>query len=175
MLYATKEHKMQTDSKQITPTDFRKALGTFATGVTIVTTRTGETIHGLTANAFSSVSLEPPLVLVCVDKKAQSHDLIVAARCFAINILRAEQQSLSEKFAQNKLDGKERFAQVQFTQAHTGAPILANVLSWLDCKLVAAHEGGDHTIVVGEVVALGHGEEAEPLLYFRGRYRKLEA
>lgn len=166
---------MQTDSQQISPSSFRKALGAFATGVTIVTTRVGETIHGLTANAFSSVSLNPPQVLVCVDKKAQSHDLILAARCFAINILRAEQQYLSERFAQNQLAGNERFANVAFSHASTGAPILAQVLSWLDCKLVAAHEGGDHTIFIGEVVALGHGEEAEPLLYYRGRYRRLEA
>lgn len=166
---------MQTDLKQITSPDLRRALGAFATGVTIVTTRAGETIHGLTANSFTSVSLEPPLVLVCVDKRAQSHDLIRTAHCFAINILSAEQRALSEKFAQNKLEGKERFANVHFTQARTGAPILANVLSWLDCKLVAAHESGDHTIFVGEIVALGHGEEAAPLLYYRGQYRNLEA
>ncbi|MEK7727635.1 MAG: flavin reductase family protein [candidate division KSB1 bacterium] len=166
---------MQTDSTPYSPTDFRKALGAFATGVTIVTTRAGEVIHGLTANAFCSLSLAPPLVLVCVDKKAQSHDLIVAGECFAINLLNAEQQPLSERFSQNKLEGKERYAGVDFTQAVTGAPILANVLSWLDCKLVATHDGGDHTIFVGEVVALGNGEEAAPLLYYRSQYRKLEA
>ena len=163
---------MQTDFNAISPSDFRKALGAFATGVTLVTTRAGETIHGLTANAFCSLSLAPPLVLVCVDKKAQSHHLILAGACFAINILSAEQKKLSERFAQNQLDGKERFAGVSYSQAATGAPILNNVLSWLDCRLVATHEGGDHTIFVGEVVALGIGEERKPLLYFRSQYRE---
>lgn len=166
---------MQTDINAISPSDFRQALGAFATGVTIVTTRAGEIIHGLTANAFCSLSLVPPLVLVCVDKKAQSHNLIIAGGCFAINILTAQQKNLSERFAQNHLDGKERFAGVSYAQALTGAPILEHVLSWLDCKLVATHEGGDHTIFVGEVVALGMGEEQAPLLYFRSEYRMLDA
>lgn len=165
---------MQTDFNPISPSDFRQALGAFATGVTIVTTRAGEIIHGLTANAFCSLSLAPALVLVCVDKKAQSHHLIIEGACFAINILSAQQKNLSERFAQNQLDGKERFAGVAYKQALTGAPILEHVLSWLDCKLVATHEGGDHTIFVGEVVALGLGEEQAPLLYFRSQYRALE-
>ncbi len=166
---------MQLVSASVSPLEFRKALGAFATGVTIVTTRAGEVLHGLTANAFCSLSLEPPLVLVCVDKKAQSHNLIITGRCFAINILSARHQSLSERFSQNQLDGNERFAGVAYTQALTGAPILERVLSWLDCKLVAAHEGGDHTIFVGEVVALGNSEDAAPLLYYRSGYRTLEA
>ncbi len=165
---------MQTSSASISPAEFRQAMSAFATGVTIVTTRAGEANHGLTANAFCSLSLNPPLVLVCVDKRAQSHDLIAASGCFAINILRAEQQPLAERFAQNHLDGKERFAAAAYHQAVTGAPILEDVLSWIDCKLTTTHEGGDHTIFVGEVVALGHGAEGAPLLYFRSRYRSLD-
>ncbi len=165
---------MQTPSQPFSPAEFRKVMSTFATGVTLVTTRAGEVIHGLTANAFCSLSLDPPLVLVCVDKQAQSHNLIIEGRCFAINILNANQQALAERFSQNHLEGKERFAGAAYHQAETGAPILENVLSWLDCKLVAAHEGGDHTIFVGEAVALGNGEEAAPLLYFRSQYHNAE-
>lgn len=164
---------MQKPSSSFSSEEFRAAMSTFATGVTVVTTRAEETLHGLTVNAFCSLSLAPPLVLVCVDKKAQSHDFILAGRCFAVNVLSAAQQELSQRFAQNHLNGEARFAGTAHTQAATGAPILEHVLAWLDCKLVAAHEGGDHTIFVGEVVALGHGEKAEPLLYFRSGYHKL--
>lgn len=153
--------------------DFRQVMGTFATGVTIVTTRTGEIIHGLTANAFCSVSLAPPLVLVCVSKTAQSHDLIRQGGCFAVSILGAPQQDVAQRFALDQLPAHERFAGLRLHRAITGAPILEDCLAWLDCKLAAAHEGGDHTIFVGEVVALGQAATLPPLLYFRGNYRTL--
>lgn len=165
---------MQNASPSFSAAEFRAAMSMFATGVTIVTTRAGETLHGLTVNAFCSLSLAPPLVLVCVDKKAQSHDFIIAGRCFAVNVLSAAQQELSQRFAQNHLDGTARFANLAYHHAVTGAPILPQALCWLDCKLVATHEGGDHSIFVGEVVALAQGEASEPLLYFRSQYQKLE-
>lgn len=174
VLYVRVADKMQNASSSFSTAEFRAAMSTFATGVTVVTTRAGEVLHGLTVNAFCSLSLTPPLVLICVDKNAQSHDFIIAGRCFAVNVLGAAQQELSKRFAQNNLDGNARFAGVAHTQAATGAPILAHVISWLDCKLIATHEGGDHSIFVGEVVALGHGEESDPLLYFQSRYQKLE-
>ncbi len=153
--------------------DFRQVMGTFATGVTIVTTRTGEIIHGLTANAFCSVSLAPPLVLVCVSKTAQSHDLIQQGGCFAVNILGAPQREVAQRFALDQLSARERFADLRLRRAVTGAPILKECLAWVDCKLAAAHEGGDHTIMVGEVVALGQAATHPALLYFRGDYRTL--
>lgn len=153
--------------------DFRRVLGAFATGVTIVTTRAGDKIHGLTANAFCSVSLSPPLVLVCVNKDAQSHDLIVQGKCFAVNILNVDQQHIAERFAQEALSGAARFDTLETRAAVTGAPVLGESLGWVDCKLAASHDGGDHTIFVGEVVALGRGEKESPLLYFRGEYQIL--
>lgn len=159
----------------IDPDLFRQVLSQFATGITIVTTRAGEEIHGLTANSFCSVSLTPPLVLVCVDKSAQSHDLIAAGRNFAVNILKASQEELARRFATNNLAADERFVGVQFRTEITGAPILLKSLGWLDCRLFAAYPGGDHTIYVGEVLALGRSQDDDPLLYFQSKYHKFEA
>lgn len=152
---------------------FRKVLSQFATGVTIVTTRQGETIHGLTANAFCSVSLEPPLVLVCVDQQAHSHNIIRQGGNFAVNILNTTQEALSQRFATNYLSAVDRFAGVKFRTEITGAPVLEESLGWLDCKLVAAYPGGDHSIFVGEVVALGQPPGDSPLLYYQSQYQKL--
>ncbi len=152
---------------------FRQVMRQFATGITIVTTRAGEEIHGLTANSFCSVSLEPPLVLVCVDKSAHSHDLIAAGRNFAVNILKASQEELARRFAANNLAAHERFAGIQFRTEATGAPILLESLGWFDCRLFATYPGGDHTIYIGEVLALGRNQDDDPLLYFQSGYRKL--
>jgi flavin reductase (DIM6/NTAB) family NADH-FMN oxidoreductase RutF len=154
---------------------FRQVMGRFATGITIVTTRAGEEIHGLTANSFCSVSLAPPLVLICVDKSAHSHDLIAAGRNFAVNILKASQETLARRFATNNLAANERFAGIQFRTEITGAPILLESLGWLDCRLFATYPGGDHTIYVGEVLALGQNQDDDPLLYFQSSYHKFEA
>jgi flavin reductase (DIM6/NTAB) family NADH-FMN oxidoreductase RutF len=153
---------------------FRQVMSQFATGVTIVTTRDGEEVHGLTANSFCSVSLEPPLVLVCVDKSAHSHDLIAAGRNFSVNILKASQEALARRFATNNLPADERFAGIQFRTEVTGAPILLESLGWLDCRLFATYPGGDHTIYVGEVLALGRNQHDDPLLYFHSGYQKFE-
>ncbi len=158
----------------INPKDFRRVLGAFATGVTIVTTRAGDKIHGLTANAFCSVSLAPPLVLVCVNKNAQSHDLIMQSKCFAVNMLSADQRQLAARFAQEALSGAARFDTLETRAAVTGAPVFDESLGWVDCKLAASHDGGDHTIFVGEVVALSDGDaNVSPLLYYRGEYQIL--
>jgi len=152
---------------------FRKVLSQFATGVTIVTTRHGDEIHGLTANSFCSVSLAPPLVLVCVDKDAHSHDLIQKSGTFAVNILTAAQEPLARRFATNSLSAAERFAGIKQHGEITGAPIFEESLGWLDCRLFATHAGGDHTILVGEVMALGKRQKNEPLLYFHSKYRQI--
>lgn len=153
--------------------DFRRVLGAFATGVTIVTARAGDKVHGLTANAFCSVSLLPPLVLVCVNKNAQSHEVITQGKCFAVNILSADQRHIAERFAQEALSSAARFEKLELRTAVTGAPVLGESLGWVDCKLTASHDGGDHTIFIGEAVALGGGEKESPLLYFRGEYQIL--
>ncbi len=165
---------MQANSLLFSAESFRQVMGAFATGVTIVTTRCGGTIHGLTANSFCSVSLEPMLILVCVDKQAFSHNLIARGRNFAVNILKAAQQDLAEKFSNNELNAKQRYEDLVYRTAVTGAPILEESLAWLDCELAAAHDGGDHDIFVGKVLALGKNESQPPLLYFQGRYQTLK-
>jgi flavin reductase (DIM6/NTAB) family NADH-FMN oxidoreductase RutF len=152
---------------------FRLVMSQFATGITIVTARDGEEIHGLTANSFCSVSLEPALVLVCIDKKAHSHHLIEHGKNFAVNILNTSQEALARRFATNNLSAPERFAGIDFRTETTGAPVLQESLGWLDCRLVAAYPGGDHTIFVGEVLALGRHHGHKPLLYFHSIYQKL--
>ena len=148
------------------PAEQRRIMGSFATGVTVVTT-SGELPTGLTANAVTSLSLDPPLVLVAVDRKAGSHQAIKDAGCFAMNILTAKQQTVSNKFATH---GPKDFSDLDIKTAATGAPIIADSLGWVDCKLSEIISGGDHDIFIGEIVA-GELNSGDPLLYFAGKYR----
>jgi len=151
------------------PAKQRKIMGQFATGVTVVTTGGEAGSHGLTANAVASLSLDPPLVLVAVDKRAHSLHYLRANRCFAVNILRLEQEDLSRRFA---VPGPKDFDGLEVVTAETGAPILADCLAYLDCKVADILPGGDHEIFVGEIVA-GDFQAGDPLLYFSGKYRRL--
>jgi flavin reductase (DIM6/NTAB) family NADH-FMN oxidoreductase RutF len=146
--------------------EFRRVLGHFATGVAVVAARAGEPAQGLTANAIASVSLDPPLVLVCVEHAADTHDVIVAAESFAISVLRHDQEALARRFAD---DAAAKFDGVAHRSEVTGAPVLEYALAWIDCRLWASYPGGDHTIFVGEVVA-GDADGGAPLTYFRGGY-----
>lgn len=151
--------------------EFRRILGHFATGVTVVAAAEADgPPRGMTANAVASVSLEPPLVLVCVERAADTHDVILEAGAFAISILGERAEALSRRFATYPTDTK--FQGVAYREEVTGAPILEDALGWIDCRLHAHYEAGDHTIFVGEVVA-GDTEEGAPLLYFRGGYGRL--
>ena len=146
---------------------FRDALGQFVTGVTLVTARAGTADRvGVTVNSFTSVSLDPPLVLFCLGRQAQSLPVILSARSFAVNILGRDQQAIAERFA---LDSRS-WAGLGTESWETGAPILRDVPAALDCRLHATHDGGDHVIVIGRVVGLGTTEDAAPLGYHRGRY-----
>jgi flavin reductase (DIM6/NTAB) family NADH-FMN oxidoreductase RutF len=156
----------------VDPMLLRQVMSQFATGITVVTTCNHKEIHGLTVNAFCSVSLAPPLVLVCIDKKASSHDLIANSGNFAVNILNQAQEPIARKFSTNFLQSEERFADIEYRREATGAPVLAEAVGWLDCKLVADYPGGDHTIFLGEVVASGHRTDMPPLLFFRSRYHQ---
>ena len=147
----------------------RKILGHFATGVTVVTTGGIAGLHGMTANAVASLSLDPPLVLVAVDKRALTLDYLKKNRCFAVNILRLEQEELSRQFA---TPGPKDFSDLKTTNAATASPILADCLAYLDCKVVDILPGGDHEIFVGEILA-GEHHGGEPLLYYAGGYRRL--
>ncbi len=149
---------------------FRRVLGQFATGVTVVTTLTPQgRPHGLTANAFMSVSLEPPLVVVSVDKKADSHPHLRQSGVYCVNILREEQKAISEKFASKAPD---KFEGVPHTGKHTGAPVLEDALAWVECRVVGEFDAGDHTLFLGEVVALEH-RGGRPLLFYGGKYHQL--
>lgn len=148
----------------------RRVMGLFATGVTIVTTRDAAGHpYGLTANAVSSLSLDPPLVLVCIDRKAETFPHFAASRCFVVNILAADQQELSRRFA---VSGGDKFAGVAHTLNCDGVPVLAGTLGHLECRIVASHDGGDHVIHVGEAHA-GQARGGAPLCYFAGAYRRL--
>ncbi len=151
--------------------DFKHALRRWPSGVTIVTARSGDTIHGMTVSAFSSVSLDPPLVLVCADKASNTHPVIAEGRVFAAHVLAAGQEALSHRFA-SKADEWRRFEGIDWKPGATGAPILPGALAVLDCRVVADHDAGDHVIYVGRVEDVRLAE-AEPLLWFGGRYRYL--
>lgn len=156
----------------LTPAEFRTALRNFATGVTVVTTRDGDgRPTGLTASAFTSVSLRPPLVLVCVDHAATAHPAFRAHGRFAVNVLRREQEALSRRFAES---GGDKFDGVSYHDGDTGLPLLDDALATLECRVIQAHEAGDHTIFVGavEAVTVAGGR---PLVYFHGGYHGLAA
>jgi flavin reductase (DIM6/NTAB) family NADH-FMN oxidoreductase RutF len=154
----------------ISPDDFRRVLGHFATGVTVITTRDADAHPvGLTASAFSSVSLEPPLVLVCVDHKSQTYPALRDGGRFAVNILREDNEAISRRFASTRLD---KFDGVPFRPGTLDLPLIEGALAHIECRTVGAHVEGDHTIFVGRVESASAGE-GEPLLYFRGRYHRL--
>ena len=150
---------------------YRSALGLWATGVTIVTARAGDEVHGMTASDFAGVSLDPPLVMVCADKSANTLGVIEKGRNMCVNLLAAGQDPLSDKFASKK-DEWIRFEGLECATAKTGAPLIPGALASLDCEVVAMHDAGDHVIVVGRVEEVVRGEGA-PLVYYAGRYRVL--
>ncbi len=155
----------------VSPDDFKKALSCWATGVTIVTARAGDRVHGMTVSAFTEVSLEPPLVLVCADKTSNTHPLIAEGGVFAVNVLSQDQTALSDRFASKK-DEQLRFVDLEYETGKTGAPLLDGTAATLDCTLVATHDAGDHVIYVGRVEWV-RSTEREPLLYCRSAYRAL--
>jgi flavin reductase (DIM6/NTAB) family NADH-FMN oxidoreductase RutF len=150
--------------------DFRKVLSHFASGVTIITTcDTDGRPTGLTASAFSSVSLDPPLILICVAHKSQSYPAILERGRFGVNFLRREQEDLSRRFATSRLD---KFDGVPHHVTANGVPILTEALAHVECVTVNKHDEGDHTVFIGRVDACGTAD-GMPLLYFRGKYESL--
>jgi flavin reductase len=157
---------------EFTGKDFRSTVGSFATGVTVVTTRGEEHAYGMTANAFSSVSLDPPLVLVCVISQSEGSEIIKRNGCFAVNILAEEQEPISRYFAsRDRPRGRDAFREVSHRLATSGSPILDGVIGYLDCGLHAEHDAGDHQIFIGEVLELGFEADGRPLVFHGGRYR----
>ena len=153
----------------IDPSQFRRVMGHFAAGVAVVTTLRDDGLPaGLTVSAISSVSLNPTLVLVCVDRASESHRSLQGSGVFAINVLEeGEGETLARRFGTSL--GDDKFTGVAFHPERTGAPVLDSALAWLDCRVRDAHPAGDHTIFVGEVEA-AETREGTPLLYYRGGY-----
>jgi flavin reductase (DIM6/NTAB) family NADH-FMN oxidoreductase RutF len=152
--------------------EFRRAMGCFATGVTIITVDLDGEVHGMTANAFASVSLDPPLVLVCVDHAARTHAHLHSRKRFGVNVLAVEQRAVSEYYAQPVEEQVGVQAVARFDRTSQGTPVLQGALTYLECRLQSAHDAGDHTIFIAEVEDL-MVRPGEPLLFFRSKYRRM--
>lgn len=177
---------------------FRQVMGRFATGVTVVTTRSQETLAGLTVNAFCSVSLNPPLILICVDLSSTTHPVIRESGVFAVNMLAEQQEDLSRCFATPSAERYAGFCHTRYHVASTGAPIIDGTLAFIDARVVSEYPAGDHVIFLGQVEAMGvagrvvfareadrgsstivehgnNGTEKAPLAYYLGQYRHLSS
>jgi flavin reductase (DIM6/NTAB) family NADH-FMN oxidoreductase RutF len=158
----------------VTPSEFRKAMGTFATGVTVITVDFDGEVHGMTANAFTSVSLDPLLVLVCVDHKAKTHTHLHTRKRFGVNVLAESQRAIAEYYAlpERTHDRAQQEAAARFDCTAHGTPVLHGALAYLECRLHTAQDAGDHTIFIAEVedVVVNEGD---PLLYFQAEYRAI--
>lgn len=152
--------------------EFRAALSRFPSGVTIVTTRDARgRLHGITVSAFASVSLDPPMILVCIEKTTGSHHALQTSEFFVVNILAEDQANLSNRFASQISD---KFETIDYRLGLGEVPVLTDALVSLECRLAYAHEGGDHTIFVG-LVEKTEIKDENPLVYWHSSYRKLEA
>jgi flavin reductase (DIM6/NTAB) family NADH-FMN oxidoreductase RutF len=160
----------------ISQATFREAMGSFATGVTVITVDYEGEVQGMTANAFASVSLDPLLVLVCVDHRARTHGHLHAKKRFGVNVLAENQRAISEYYARTTATEQhaEKEAGARFDRTAHGTPVLHGALAYLECRLHCAQDAGDHTIFIAEVedVVVRQGD---PLLYFRGKYREIGA
>jgi flavin reductase (DIM6/NTAB) family NADH-FMN oxidoreductase RutF len=155
----------------ISPQEFKAALGSFATGITIATTGSRGALHGMTANAVMSVSLDPPLVLLSIQRDTRMHTAISLSGNFALSILSASQRDVAEYFANSARPHDDTaFERFPFTYSRTGAPLLEGALAHVDCEIVAQHVAGDHTLFVGRVVGAETASGGDPLLYFRGGF-----
>lgn len=152
----------------------RRVLGRFTTGVTVVTTG-GANPHGMTANSFTSVSLSPPLVLICVLREATMHEALLDHKSFAVSVLSAQQETLARYFADRRRPhGLQQFASIEWSPGRiTGSPIVAGALAWLECSLTATYEAGDHSIFIGEVLDMGLQDTKDALLFYNGGFHDL--
>lgn len=145
---------------------FRHAMGQFASGVTVVTTHDGDVSTGITVSSFASLSLDPPLVLICIDHRGRSHEALADADMFAVNILAEHQEQVAGVFASR---AEDKFAYIAHTFSANGLPLLDDVLATVECRKVNAVPGGDHTIFVGEVVSIAT-HDRRPLVYHASRF-----
>jgi flavin reductase (DIM6/NTAB) family NADH-FMN oxidoreductase RutF len=159
----------------VAKSDFRKACGQFATGVTVVTVRDGEGAHGMTANSFTSVSLDPPLVLVSVDRVRRTHELLDVGDRFAVSVLAQEHRHWSDRYAGRQGESIQRkFGDVPHRLTDDGVPVLEGALASFVCRVVSIHPAGDHSLFVGHVEHLDYTPGQPPLLFYCGGYRAVE-
>jgi flavin reductase (DIM6/NTAB) family NADH-FMN oxidoreductase RutF len=158
----------------VTQAEFRRAMGCFATGVTVITVDYEGDVHGMTANAFTSVSLDPLLVLVCVDHKARTHAHLHSKKRFGVNVLAEDQRNISQYYARpgDTHQRAEQEAGARFDRTAHGTPVLYGALAYLECRLHNAQDAGDHTIFIAEVEDVVV-REGDPLLFYRGNYRAI--
>lgn len=169
--------QLVSQGEPMTPQSLRDVLRFWTTGVAIVSAAREGEMHGMTVNSFTSLSLEPPLVLVSLEQQTRTHGFVQAAGAYAVSLLRQEQKALADLFAGREGGEVDRFEGVDTLVAETGSPILADGMAFFDCRVTGAHQAGTHTVFIGEVLAAGilpgAGGEADPLVYFNRNYRKL--
>lgn len=153
---------------------FRQLAGSFATGVTVVTSGHESVFHGMTASSFTSLSLEPPMILVCVDRSARTLPIIQQSGVFNVNVLSSDQEQVSRTFATRYEPGTDGMRGQSYDLGRLGAPLLDGCLAQFECRVREQYDGGDHVIFAGEVEHGYFDDSALPLLYFRGKYRALE-
>ncbi len=155
-------------------TRLRGLMGRFATGVTVVAARHGPLLAGMTANAIATISIDPPLMMASIARKAETHGAIIGSHAFAVSVLADDQRALAECFARPTTARKlTRFCDAAWHEAETGSPILEGALAYFDCRLTEHHDGGDHAIFLGEIVSASYREDAEPLIWYASGYRAL--
>lgn len=159
----------------VDPLEFRSIIGHFATGVTVITAAAGEELQGMTANAVSSLSLDPVMILICVDKNTHTHGVLERGGVFAVNILGEHQEQLSRIFAKRAEPEMGTLRGQPFRVGGTGAPILEDCMAFFECRVAEVLQGGDHSIFLGEVVDQGLVHDMKPLLFYRGKYHTLGA
>nr|WP_324197128.1 flavin reductase family protein [Streptomyces sp. NRRL B-1677] len=155
--------------------ELRRVLGSFPTGITVMTAGR-DMPRGMTANSFTSVSLEPPLVLVCVSRTAAMHDLVLEEKAFALSVLSADQEQIARRFAdRSRPRGTREFEGVAIQEGgRTGAPVLLGSLAWFECGLEAVYEGGDHSVFLASVLDAGRVPTEEALLFYKGAFHRVE-
>ena len=158
----------------VDPEALRLVMRTWATGVTIVSTELEAVRHGMTVSSFTSVSLDPPLVLVSLERGTHTHRMLERSGIFAVTVLGEGQQAMSDRFAGRQQDGEDRFAGLDTFTLASGAPFISGGLAYFDCRVVSTYQAGTHTVFIGEVLAVQAGDEtAAPLLYHDRDYRQL--
>ena len=164
------------------PTDFRHTMGRFATGITVVTTLNGAEQHAITVNSFASVSLNPPLILICIDRHTEIHNFIATSGVFTVNILNAKQQPLSDRYAGRDPEKRTFFGDVPHYTGVNGCLVFKESIASIECRLYQTYDGGDHSIYVGytENLTIHAGLETDssmlesgPLLYYKSAYQQL--